>query len=115
VYTKNRKIKKNQNNHEYISFSKLDAHNLESIVFSEVKYIGAGTTQVFIFCDNFLASSGVYFQVITAFQFKIGSFTFGAVSISHHTKIAICFQTNFFVNSQNILAHSSLNVSSTIG
>jgi hypothetical protein len=39
---------------------------LESIVFSLVKKIGAGTTHVLILFDNSFASCGVYEPVITA-------------------------------------------------
>jgi len=49
VNIKNKKINMNQATHAIINFSRDDAHNLESIVFSDVKYIGAGTTQVLIF------------------------------------------------------------------
>jgi hypothetical protein len=56
---KNAKIIKNQITQDIINFSSEETHNFESIVFSEVKYIGAGTTHVFILLANILASSGV--------------------------------------------------------
>jgi len=59
IITKNNNISKNHEIQANISFSNDEAHNLESIVFSLVRYIGAGTTHVLIFCANSLASSGV--------------------------------------------------------
>jgi hypothetical protein len=59
VNNKNIKIIKNHITHDNINFSNEETHNFESIVFSEVKYIGAGTTQVFILLDKFLALSAV--------------------------------------------------------
>jgi hypothetical protein len=57
VTIKNKKIIKNHDIHAVINLSKELAHIFESIVFSLVKYIGAGTTHVLMFCDNSFASS----------------------------------------------------------
>ena len=83
-------------------FSREFSQSRASIVRSLVRNIGAGTTQVLISLESLDASSGVKFQVITALPVSIGSFTFGEVSISHPTNIAICFPTSLRVNSQNI-------------
>jgi len=52
ITNKNTNINKNHNNHAIINFSKELVHNFESITLSEVRYIGAGTTQVLILLAN---------------------------------------------------------------
>jgi hypothetical protein len=61
LYTKirNKNIIKNQDTHAITNFSNDSQPILESIVFSLVKKIGAGTTHVLILFDNSFASAGV--------------------------------------------------------
>jgi hypothetical protein len=56
IEIKNININKNQANQANINLFNELFHNFESIDFSEVRYIGAGTTQVLISVDNSFAS-----------------------------------------------------------